>query len=125
MNGGISERTAGVNGKVPDRRCGYVRIKVISSRGSIRRVFASPFKSIDWSQVSYGVPEWWGPTLPTMMERARASLAPDYKGGTYWDKAIEQIMRDPAANIENVLQQAEDTCKREWLDEYTKKLQES
>ncbi|MCL5996286.1 MAG: twin-arginine translocation signal domain-containing protein [Chloroflexi bacterium] len=91
----------------------------------IKGVFASPFKSIDWSQVSYGVPEWWGPTLPTMMDRARAPLAPDYKGGTYWDKAIEQIMRDPAADIQNVLQQAEDTCKREWLDEYTKKLQES
>ena len=91
----------------------------------IKGVFASPFKSVDWSQVSYGVPEWWGATLPTMMERAQLPAAPDYKGGTYWDKAIEQIMRDPAADIQNVLQQAEDTCKREWLDEYTKKLQES
>ena len=89
----------------------------------IKGVFASPFKSVDWSQVSYGVPEWWGATLPEMMDSARLPIAPDYRGGTYWDKAIEDIMRDPGANIEGVLKAAEETCKREWLDEYMKSLQ--
>ena len=89
----------------------------------IKGVFASPFKSVDWSQVSYGVPEWWGATLPEMMDSARQPIAPDYRGGTYWDKAIEDIMRDPGADIEGALKAAEETCKREWLDEYMKTLQ--
>jgi ABC-type glycerol-3-phosphate transport system substrate-binding protein len=89
----------------------------------IKGVFASPFKSVDWSQVSYGVPEWWGATLPEMMDNARQPIAPDYRGETYWRKAAEDIMRDPAANVEAVLTAAEETCKREWLDEYMKGLQ--
>jgi ABC-type glycerol-3-phosphate transport system substrate-binding protein len=91
----------------------------------IKGVFASPFKSTDWSQTSYGVPDWWSGTLPKMMEQARQPIAPDYAVGTYWDKAIEKIMRDPAANIQGVLQQAQDTCKKEWLDEYTAKLKKA
>jgi ABC-type glycerol-3-phosphate transport system substrate-binding protein len=88
----------------------------------IKGVFASPFKSTDWSQTSFGVPEWWGGTLPKLMQQARSPIAPDYAGGTYWDKGIEKIMRDPAANIESMLKQAEDTCRSEWLNEYTQKI---
>ena len=75
-----------------------------------------------WTQTSFGVPDWWAKTLPGLIENGRVNTAPDYAGGTYWDKGMEKLMRDPAADIKGILQEAEDTCRKEWLDEYTKKI---
>lgn len=91
----------------------------------IKGIFASPFKSADWTQTSYGVPDWWASTLPKMIENGIANPAPDYAGGTYWDKGIEKIMRAETDNIKAELQAAEDTCKTEWLDQYTAKIKSS
>jgi ABC-type glycerol-3-phosphate transport system substrate-binding protein len=88
----------------------------------IKGVFASPFQSTDWSQTSYGVPGWWAKTLPAMMQQAKLPDAPDYAGSTYWSKAIEKILRASTVNVQNELQQAEATCKTEWLDQYNQKV---
>ena len=88
----------------------------------IKGMFASPFTSADWTQTSYGVPDWWGPTLPKLIQNGLINPAPDYAGGTYWDKGIEKIMRAETENIEADLQAAENTCKQEWLDQYTAKI---
>lgn len=88
----------------------------------IKGMFASPFKSSDWTQLSYGVPAWWAPTLPKMISDGVVNPAPDYAGGTYWDKGVDSIMRSASVNIQVELQKAENTCKTEWLDQYTQKL---
>jgi len=81
-------------------------------------VFASPFADMPWNEVSVGVPEWWGQPLIEMLEFGGMSPAPDFAGGDYLDKALDEIMRDPNSDIVGELRKAEERCQAEFLDDY-------
>ncbi|NLG51348.1 MAG: extracellular solute-binding protein [Chloroflexi bacterium] len=88
----------------------------------LKGVYASPFKDVPWDTVSTGVPEWWGQPLIDILSYGGKSPAPDYKGGDYLLKALEEIVRDEGSNIEGELAKAEERAKAEFLDEYMKQL---
>ena len=84
----------------------------------MKGVYASPFKDVPWDTVSTGVPPWWGQPLIDILSYGGKSPAPDYKGGDYLDKALEEILRDEGSNIEAELAKGQDRAKKEFLDEY-------
>ena len=84
----------------------------------VRGVYASPFKDVAWTEVSVGVPEWWGKPLQDILSYGGVSPALDFRGGDYILPALQEIVGDAGSDIEGILAQAEETCTREWLDGY-------
>jgi len=84
----------------------------------IQGVYASPFEDVTWDTVSTGVPEWWGPKLVDILSYGGMSPAPDFKGGDYLDKALDEIVRSATSDIEGELKKAEERCRAEFLDDY-------
>lgn len=88
----------------------------------LKGAYASPFKDVPWTTVSVGIPDWWAKPLEDILQRGDIDPAPDYRGGDYFYPAEAEILNDPNSDIEAGLKAAEEKCKREWLDEYHRKL---
>ena len=82
--------------------------------------YASPFKDIPWTEVSLGVPEWWGQPLQDILAHGGVYPALDFDYDM--QAPLEQIVNDEGSDIQAILAEAEDICKREWLDEYHNSL---
>ncbi len=89
----------------------------------LKGAYASPFADVPWTTVSAGIPEWWAAPLEEILAVGDVDPAPDYAPGrTYVDAAAAEILNDENSDVKAMLQAAEDKTKREWLDEYHKKL---
>ena len=89
----------------------------------LKGAYASPFSDVPWTTVSAGIPEWWAAPLEEILAVGDVDPAPDYAPGrTYVDAAAAEIVNDEKSDVRAMLQDAEDKTKREWLDEYHKKL---
>jgi len=88
----------------------------------LKGAYASPFKDVPWTTVSAGIPDWWAKPLEDILGRGDIDPAPDYRGGDYFYPAEAEILNSENSDVEGMLKAAEEKCKREWLDEYHKKL---
>jgi ABC-type glycerol-3-phosphate transport system substrate-binding protein len=92
----------------------------------LKGAYASPFKDVPWTTVSAGIPDWWAAPLEQILSLGDVDPAPDYAPGrSYVDAACAEILNDQNSDVQAMLQAAEDKTKREFLDEYHKKLGKS
>ena len=88
----------------------------------LQGAYASPFKDVDWTTVSVGIPEWWGPPLEVIYKRGDIDPAPDYRGGDYFYPMLAMILNEENSDPQAMLKESEEKAKREWLDGYHKAL---